>query len=109
MSDGLDTSRPIGVIGAGTMGRGIAQVFAQSGFEVHLHDAVPDAMDAGIAFIHKMLDRAVSKARIEQADADATKERIHPVATIQELPEPQLLIEAASERLEIKLDILKAC
>ena len=105
----VDKSRPIAVIGAGAMGRGIVQVFAQSGFEVHVNDAVPAALDAGVGFVGKMLDKLVGKGKLEKADADAAKGRIHPVAGIQEFPKPQLLIEAATERLDIKLEILKAC
>ncbi|MFQ5492348.1 MAG: 3-hydroxyacyl-CoA dehydrogenase family protein [Phycisphaerae bacterium] len=105
----VDKKQPVVVIGAGAMGRGIVQVFAQSGFEVHVHDADPAALDAGIGFVGKMVDRAVAKGRLEQADAEAVKGRIHPLAGLSELPGPQLLIEAATERLEVKLEIVKAC
>ena len=109
MSATADKAKPIAVIGAGTMGRGIMQVFAQSGFEVYLHDAAPAAMDAGIAFVGKMFGRLAEKGKMDQADADAAKGRIHPVASMAEFPRPQLLIEAATERLDVKLDVLKAC
>ena len=61
----------IAVIGAGTMGRGIAQVFAQSGYTVYLNDVLPQAMDSALAQIGKMLDRAVEKEKISAADAAA--------------------------------------
>ena len=105
----VDKTKPIAVIGAGTMGRGIIQVFAQSGFEVYVHDAVPAALEAGIGFVGKMFTRLVDKEKMSQADADAAKGRIHAVASVPEFPKPQLLVEAATERLDIKLDILKAC
>ena len=109
MSTTVDKSTPVAVIGAGTMGRGITQVFAQSGFEVHVHDAVPAALDAGIGFVGKMFDRLVDKGKMEKAEAEAAKGRIHPVASVKEFPKPQLLVEAATERLDVKLGILKAC
>ncbi|MHC4233889.1 MAG: 3-hydroxyacyl-CoA dehydrogenase family protein [Planctomycetota bacterium] len=108
MSGSVDKSSPIAVIGAGTMGRGITQVFAQSGFDVYVHDAVPAALDAGIAFVGKMFARLVDKGKMEQRDADAAAGRIHPAASISEFPKPQAFIEAATERLEIKLEILEA-
>jgi 3-hydroxybutyryl-CoA dehydrogenase len=108
MSDDVDRTKPIAVIGAGTMGRGIVQVFAQSGFEVYVHDTVPAALEAGIGFVGKMLDRLVDKDKLGRADAEAAKGRIHPVGSSAELGKPQLLVEAATERLDIKLGILKA-
>jgi len=56
------------VIGAGTMGRGIAQVFAQSGYDVYLNDAIPRAIDDAVAFIAKMLDQAVG-AELDMPEA----------------------------------------
>jgi len=109
MSATVDQGRPIAVIGAGTMGRGIVQVFAHAGFEVHVHDAAPAALDAGVEFVGKMLDRLAQKGKMTEADADAAKGRVHPAAAIREFPEPQAIIEAASERLDVKLDILEAC
>ncbi len=109
MSGAVDQTKPIGVIGAGTMGRGIAQVFSQSGFEVYVHDAVTAAMDAGITFVGKMFDRLADKGKMEKSDADAAKARVHPAASIKEFPKCQVIIEAATERLDVKLEILKAC
>ncbi len=104
-----DTSKPVAIIGAGTMGRGIVHVFAQAGFETYFHDVSAPAMDAAVGFIGKMLDRAVSKGKLEAAEAEATNKRIHPTASIQEFPKPQILIEAATERMDVKIEILKAC
>lgn len=66
----------IAVIGAGTMGNGIAHVFAQNGFEVQLVDISQDALDKGIKTITKNLDRLVSKERITPDDKAATLNRI---------------------------------
>ena len=96
-----------GVIGAGTMGRGIAQVFAQAGYEVALFDAFPAALEDGVKQIGKMLDRAAEKGVIKPDDAASAKKRIRPTKTIGDLPECELIVEAATERPEIKTDILK--
>ena len=66
----------VGVIGAGTMGNGIAQVFAQSGFEVRLHDAAPAAIDRARASIEKSLAKFVEKGKLTAADRDATLGRL---------------------------------
>lgn len=99
---------PVAVIGAGTMGRGITQVFAQSGYDVITYDASAEALDAGVAFIGKMLDRAVSKEKITRDDADATLSRISKAGSIDALSDAAICIEAASERVEIKKDIFRA-
>ncbi len=103
----MKSSKSVAVIGAGAMGRGIVQVFAQAGFDVKLHDAVPAAMESATAAISKMLNRAVEKGKIERADADAAKSRIKPVRTIEDIGPCQLVIEAATEQPDIKIGILK--
>ncbi len=95
------------VIGAGTMGRGIAQVFAQSSYEVFLHDAVPAALESAVTSIHKILDRAVEKGKINADDLAAAKERLHIVDTTAKLSPCNLVIEAATEKPDIKVTILK--
>lgn len=99
---------PVAVIGAGTMGRGIIQVFAQSGYNVIACDASADALEAGVAFIGKMLDRAVSKEKITREDADATLSRITKAGSFDALSNAAICIEAASERVEVKKDIFRA-
>jgi len=99
---------PVIVIGAGTMGRGIAQVCAQSGYPVQLHDAVGAAMDSAVAGIGKVLDRAVEKGKVTADDAAAAKKRIRPVASVAELAPAPFIIEAASERPDIKTQIFAA-
>lgn len=101
-------NKDVAIIGAGTMGRGIAQVFAQSGYEVYLNDAIPKALDEGIAFIQKMLDRAVQKGSLKADEAVAIKNRVHLVRSIKEAPQCPLIIEAATEKPDTKTEILKA-
>jgi 3-hydroxybutyryl-CoA dehydrogenase len=104
----MTTTKTVTVIGAGTMGRGIAQVFAQHGYEVYLNDAIPKAIDDGVAFIVKMLDRAVQKGTMRAEEATAVKNRLHPLRSINEAPKCPLIIEAATEKPDIKTEILKA-
>lgn len=101
------TNKPIAVIGAGTMGRGIAQVFAQAGYEVYLNDAVAKALEEGVAFINKMLDRAAEKGNIKADEVGSIKNRVHPAGNINEVPPCALIIEAATERPDVKTEILK--
>ena len=101
------TQEKVIVIGAGTMGRGIAQVFAQSGYEVFLHDAVPAALESAVINIHKMLDRGVEKGRLKADDVAATKQRLRIVDAISKLSPCELVIEAATEKPDIKIAILK--
>ncbi len=96
------------VIGAGTMGRGIAQVFAQAGFDVCLNDAAPAALESAQAHIHKMLDRAVEKGKLDAGEASAARERLRTVASLAQAPPASLIIEAATEKSDIKIEILKA-
>ena len=94
--------RTTGVIGAGQMGIGIAQVAAQAGYDVILSDIDLPRAEKGKANIAKLLARAVEKEKIGQADADAALARIRPVGEIAPLAEAQLVIEAATEREEVK-------
>lgn len=100
-------SKQVAVIGAGTMGRGIAQVFAQAGFTVHLTDAMPKALDEGVGFIHKMLDRAAEKGTIKSDHAASTKARLHKASSLSEIPPASLIIEAATERPDVKTEIIR--
>ncbi len=101
------SDKSLAVIGAGTMGRGIAQVFAQSGHQVYLHDVVPAAMKSAVGQIRKLLDRAVSKERISEQDAAATVERLHTVAKLTDIGPQPLVIEAALEKLDVKQPLLQ--
>jgi 3-hydroxybutyryl-CoA dehydrogenase len=92
----------IGVIGAGTMGAGIAQLACLSGAETWLHDPVADALERGAQSIERQLARGVERRRIDQATAEATVARLRPAASIEQLASCELVIEAAPEKLELK-------
>lgn len=97
----------IGVVGAGQMGRGIAQVAAFSGYEVYLFDVNQEALDFGLAFIKKQLDRGVEKGKWDQAQVDETLARITGVTKVEDMHDGELIIEAATENKEIKFQIFK--
>ena len=97
----------VGVIGAGTMGRGIVQVFAQSGYPVAMFDTFPKALEEATKRIGKMLDRAVEKGKLSADDATAAKGNITPVNAIGDLGKCGLVVEAATERPDVKIEILK--
>ncbi len=92
----------VGVIGAGQMGAGIAQVSAQASYRVLLSDVSRDRAEAGKAGIAKALDRLVSKEKIDAEARDAALALIEPVAGVGEMAPAFLVIEAATEREEIK-------
>lgn len=98
----------IGVIGAGAMGRGIVQLFAQAGFEVVLHDAQPDAFDAAIGQLRQTLDRLVEKGRMAEGDRDATLARIVRADALDGFAGCDLVIEAIVERLDVKRGVFRA-
>ena len=93
--------RVVGVVGAGTMGNGIAHVFARSGYKVVLCDVEERFLDRGLATITKNLDREVAKGKIAAADQAAALERITPVLERAKLADCDFVIEAATEKLEI--------
>ncbi len=98
----------IAVIGAGTMGNGIAHVFAQTGFQVHLIDIAQASLDKGLATITKNLDRMLAKERITEADKTATLERITSFTDMKKgVSGVDLVVEAATENLDLKLKIFK--
>ncbi len=97
----------VGVIGAGTMGNGIAHVFARSGFGVMLCDVEQRFLDRGLATITKNLDREVAKNKISAEDKTATLGRISAVVERGRLAECDLVIEAATEKFEIKAEIFR--
>jgi 3-hydroxybutyryl-CoA dehydrogenase len=100
--------RRIAVIGAGTMGRGIAQVAASSGFAVRLHDVGEPIIRAGIAAIRGTLDEDVNKGRIGPAWRDALLDRVRPaVALAEAAADADLVVEAAPESLELKRDLFR--
>ncbi|HKU25663.1 MAG TPA: 3-hydroxybutyryl-CoA dehydrogenase [Candidatus Sulfotelmatobacter sp.] len=99
--------RRVGVIGAGTMGNGIAHVFARSGYDVILCEVAQQFLDRGIATIHKNLQREVEKNKITSQESDAALSKIHGVLDRRVLAECDFVIEAATEKFEIKSEIFR--
>ena len=97
----------IGIIGAGTMGNGIAQACAVKGIKVVMVDISEAAVQKGLATVSGSLDRLIKKEKITQADKDAALACIQPSTSYDDLKAAQLVIEAATENYELKLKILK--
>lgn len=97
----------IAVIGAGTMGNGIAQVCAVAGYQVLLVDVSDAALERGVATLSKNLERQVSKGSLDADKAAAAKTRIRTSTDYSQLSGAQLVIEAASENLQLKQRILQ--
>ena len=96
----------IGVVGAGTMGHGIAQVAAASGYRTVLVDVSREALEKGVARIEKGLGRLVEKEKMSAADRDAALERLTSAGELAALEGADLAVEAVVERLEIKRQVL---
>ena len=97
----------VGIIGAGTMGNGIAQVCATSGIHVVMVDISEAAVAKGIATVASSLERLIKKEKITAADRDATLARIKGSTSYDDLKASQLVIEAATENHDLKVKILK--
>ncbi len=97
----------VGIVGAGTMGNGIAHVFARSGFDVVLCDVEQRFLDRALSTITKNLDREVSKNKITAEDKAAALSRIRPVTDRARLSDCDFVIEAATEKFEIKTEIFR--
>jgi 3-hydroxybutyryl-CoA dehydrogenase len=98
----------IGVIGSGTMGSGIAQVFAQAGHRVLLHDVSRAALDRARAGIDKSLSKFVEKGKLAPADRDATLERLTPATSLEALGAADYVVEAIVESVEAKRALFRA-
>ncbi|MDJ1016680.1 MAG: 3-hydroxyacyl-CoA dehydrogenase [Paracoccaceae bacterium] len=99
MSAGTDV---IAVIGAGAMGRGIAQTLAGAGYTVRIFDQNPEAAEEGAAFAIKMLARAAEKGALTRNDSEAAQARIAVIGDLKELSEAEMAIEAVAEDLSVK-------
>ena len=98
----------IAVIGAGTMGNGIAHVFAQHGYQVNLIDISAEALDKALKTIEKNLDRMLSKEKITVETKEKTLLNLHKITNIKEgVSNADLVVEAATENMDIKLSIFK--
>ena len=104
----FDDIEHIGVIGAGTMGAGIAQVAASSGYTVTMQDLEQEYLDAGLASIDKSLDRFVKREAIDEDDKRAILDRLTVTTDQADLGEADIIIEAVAENLDIKKDVFSS-
>ena len=102
-----DLPSRIGVIGAGTMGAGIAQLGALAGIETALHDPFPDALERGIAGIHINIDKGAERGRWTAEAADAAHGLLSPAASLEDLAGCELVVEAAPEQLQLKRELFE--
>ncbi len=100
-------SKTIGVVGAGTMGNGIAQIAARAGFEVVMRDVADEFLGRGLAAIDKSLQRDVDKARLTGEEKQQIVARIRTSTELDELRDCDLVIEAITENLEAKADVFR--
>jgi 3-hydroxybutyryl-CoA dehydrogenase len=92
----------VGVVGAGTMGAGIAQVACVAGFETYLHDPIPEALERGLQRIREGIERSVERGRLQREDADSALARLNSAGALEDLAPCELVIEATPEDLELK-------
>jgi 3-hydroxybutyryl-CoA dehydrogenase len=102
-----DVIKAVGVLGAGTMGNGIAHLFARAGYKVILRDVEKRFLDRGMETIGKNLDREVKKARITEADKPAILARIEATTDTAKLAAADFVVEAVPEQLDLKVRVLK--
>ena len=103
----VETIKTVAVLGAGTMGNGIAHVFARSGYKVILRDVEKRFLDRGLQTITKNLDREIKKGKITDADKPAVLARIHPTTETSALAIADFAVEAVPEQLDLKIRLLK--
>src|SRR5262245_27275855 len=97
----------IGVVGAGAMGSGIAQIAALKGNEVILSDSAPDAVGRALSSIEKSFARDVEKGRLEAAAAESARARLTPASSETSFASCQVIIEAVVERLDVKQSLFR--
>jgi 3-hydroxybutyryl-CoA dehydrogenase len=102
---GRNMIKTVGVIGAGTMGNGIAQVFAQAGFSVRLVDIAQPMLDRARDAIEKSLGKFVEKARLTAADRDAALGRLSTATSVNELGDADYIVEAIVENADMKCEL----
>ena len=105
---GVASDSPVGVVGAGTMGAGIAEVAARAGHPVRLLDVVPGAADRGLDGIRSRLARDVEKGRLDQAGADGVARRLEVVDDVAAMAGCAVVVEAVAERLDVKRELFAA-
>ncbi|MEM7480069.1 MAG: 3-hydroxybutyryl-CoA dehydrogenase [Acidobacteriota bacterium] len=100
--------KKVGVLGCGLMGAGIAEVAARSGYETVVRELSENVLDKGLGRIHKSLDRAVAKGKMEEGDRDATLGRLSGTVELADLADCDVVVEAIIENLEEKKKTLAA-
>jgi 3-hydroxybutyryl-CoA dehydrogenase len=103
----LEPIRTIGILGAGTMGNGIAHIFARSGYNVILRDVETRFLDHAVDTIAKNLDREVNKGKIAEGDKPKILGRIHATTEMSAIARADFAVEAVPERLDLKLSVLR--
>jgi 3-hydroxybutyryl-CoA dehydrogenase len=103
----LDAIRTVAILGAGTMGNGIAHVFARSGYDVILRDVDAKFLDSAMSTIANNLDREIKKGKIAEADKPGIIARIHATTEMSEIARAEFAVEAVPECLELKLSVLQ--
>ena len=104
---GSETIQTIAVIGAGTMGHGIAQVAAAAGFKVLLSDVDRESLARGVKAIEGNLAKGIKLGKLTEDDRDRTLQHIHGTTNLKECAAADLIIEAAPEKLDLKKDVLR--
>jgi 3-hydroxybutyryl-CoA dehydrogenase len=104
---GSQTIETIAVIGAGTMGHGIAQVAAAAGFRVLLNDVDRESLARGVAAIETNLTKGIQRAKLTEDDRDRTLQHIHGTTNLKECAAADLIVEATPEKLELKKEVLR--
>jgi len=102
-----ETVKTVGVLGAGTMGNGIAHVFARAGFRVILRDVEKRFLDRGLETISKNLEREVKKGKLSEDDVPVICARIKPTTELPALADAEFVVEAVPEQLDLKVRVLK--
>ncbi|WP_142856982.1 3-hydroxyacyl-CoA dehydrogenase family protein [Salinigranum halophilum] len=101
----LEDVQTVGIVGAGTMGNGIAQVAATAGYDVVMRDIESEFVERGFDSIDSSLSRLVKKEQLTQAEADAARDRITGTTAFDDLAAADLVVEAAVENMDVKKDI----
>jgi len=99
--------KSVGIVGAGQMGAGIAQVCAAAGYQVRLYDVAPERVEAGLASIAKGFERLVLKGSLSQDNADVAIKRVEGVSSLAEIGSADIAIEAATENEAVKKQIFR--
>jgi 3-hydroxybutyryl-CoA dehydrogenase len=102
----IDAIKTVAVLGAGTMGNGIAHVFARAGYRVILRDVEKRFLERGLETIGKNLDREIKKGKLAEAEKGSVLGRIQPVTEMAAIAEADFVVEAVPEKIEIKRAVL---